>query len=55
MEWIYTRTKASGQGSLELALENRKNERKNDKLIYSFTQLIQAHPIISMDVWGLDR
>jgi hypothetical protein len=26
MEWIYTRTKVSGQGSLELALEEKKIE-----------------------------
>ena len=31
MEWIYTRTKVSGHGSLELAQENRKKEeRKKD-------------------------
>ena len=28
MEWIYTQTKMSGQGSLESALEMRKKERK---------------------------
>jgi hypothetical protein len=27
MEWIYIQAKVSGQGSLELALENRKKER----------------------------
>jgi hypothetical protein len=27
MEYIYTQTKARGQGSLELALENRKKAR----------------------------
>ena len=31
MEWIYTQTKMKGQGSLELAQETRKKERKNDK------------------------
>ena len=35
MEWIYTRTKASGPDSLELALimkkKERKKERKNEK------------------------
>ena len=31
MEWIYTQTKVSGQGSLELALENRK-KRKVDNM-----------------------
>jgi hypothetical protein len=29
MEWIYTRTKVSGQVSLELALKERKKEREN--------------------------
>jgi hypothetical protein len=29
MEWIYTRTKVSGHGSLELAQENRKKELQN--------------------------
>ena len=30
MEWIYTQTKMSGQGSLELTLEMRKKERMTD-------------------------
>ena len=58
MEWIYTRTKVSGQGSLELVLENRKRkERKKERMTncYFFIQLVQAYLIISMDVWGLDR
>ena len=32
MEWIYTQTKVSGHGSLELAQENRKKERKKERL-----------------------
>ena len=32
MEWTYTRPEVSGHGSLELAQENRKKERKNDKI-----------------------
>ena len=32
VEWIYTWTKVSGHGSLELALENRRKERKIDKI-----------------------
>jgi hypothetical protein len=31
MELIYTQTKVSGQGSLELALIMKKKERKNEK------------------------
>ena len=30
MEWIYIRTTVSGHGSLELAQENRKKERKKE-------------------------
>jgi hypothetical protein len=36
MEWIYTQTKVSGQGSLELALDNRKKERKKERLIIGY-------------------
>ena len=31
MEWIYTQTKMSDQGSIELALRMKKKERKIDK------------------------
>ena len=38
MEWIYTQTKTSDQGSLELALimkkKERKKERKNEKWLF---------------------
>ena len=38
MEWIYTQTKMSDQGSVELALimkkKERKKERKNDKWLF---------------------
>ena len=50
MEWIYTRTKVSGQNSLELALENRKKE-----LAIFFTYLVPAFLNVPMDVWGLVR
>ena len=50
IEWIYTRTKVSRQGSLELAQEN---ERMTNG--YFYTQLVQAYLNVSMDVWGLDR
>ena len=52
MEWIYTWTKVSGQGSLESALEKqkeRKKERKIDKWLFFYT----ASSGVSMDVWGL--
>ena len=32
MESIYTQTKVNGHGSLELAQENRKNERKKKRM-----------------------
>jgi hypothetical protein len=31
---IYTQAKVSGQGSLELALENRKKETKDEKWLF---------------------
>ncbi len=34
MEWIYTQTKVSGQGSLELAQEIKKKERKIEKWLF---------------------
>ena len=41
MEWIYTQTKMSDQGSVELALimkkKERKKERKNDKWLLFLT------------------
>jgi hypothetical protein len=40
-----------GQGSLEVALENRKKERMIISLLF-FTQLVQAYLIVSMDVLG---
>jgi hypothetical protein len=39
IDWIYTQAKVSGQGSLELAQENRKKERKN----YSYKWLFFKH------------
>jgi hypothetical protein len=35
MEWIYTQTKVSGQGSLELALVNRKKKKERLTIGYS--------------------
>ena len=32
LEWIYTLAKVSGHGSLELAQENRKKERKKERM-----------------------
>jgi hypothetical protein len=54
MEWIYTRTKVSGRGSLELAPENRKKELQKALFLHFLKQLVQAYLIVSMDVWGLD-
>ena len=36
MEWIYTRIKVSGHGSLELAQENRKKERFFEHLVLAY-------------------
>jgi hypothetical protein len=51
MEWIYTQTKISDQGSL------CQTERKNEEMQFFFytAGLVQAYLIVSMDVWGLDR
>ena len=54
MEWIYTRIKVSGHGSLELAQENRKKERKIDKWLF-FEYLVLAYTIELMDDLGLVR
>ena len=53
MEWIYTRTKVSGHGSLELAQENRKKERLTNG--YFFEHLVLAYTIELMDDLGLVR
>ena len=53
IEWIYTRTKVSGQESHELALIMKKKETRIDKMhfFYNFKkQLVQAYLIVSMDV-----
>ena len=57
MEWIYTRTKVSGHGSLELAQENRKKERKKERLRngYFFEHLVLAYTIELMNDLGLIR
>ena len=56
MEWIYTRTKVNGHGSLELAQENRKKERKKKERLtncYFFEHLVLAYAIELMDDLGL--
>ena len=58
MEWIYTRTKVSGHGSLKLAQENRKKERKKERNIDKrlfFEHLVLAYTIELMDDLGLVR
>ena len=45
MEWIYTRTKVSGHGSLELAQENK----KKDKIGYFFGPLVLAYSYNGVD------
>ena len=58
MEWIYSRTKVSGHGSLELAQENRKKERKKKERLtngYFFEHLVLAYTIELMDDLGLVR
>ena len=41
IEWIYTRTKVSGHGSLELAQENRKKDRFFEHLVLAYTYTIE--------------
>ena len=54
IEWIYIRTKVRGPESLELALEMRKKERKNEKWLF-FEHLVMAYTIELMDDLGLIR
>ena len=37
IEWIYTQTKMSGQGSLELISPDNEKERKNNKWLFFLT------------------
>ena len=53
MEWIYTQTKMSCQGSLELALEMRKKERMTDG--YFFEHFVLACTFVLMNDLGLIR
>ena len=53
MEWIYTRTKVSGRGSLELAQENRKKETVTDG--HFFEHLVLAYTIELTNDLGLVR
>ena len=55
MEWIYTQTKVSGEGSLELALEKKKTRLGFLHFYDFFIQLVQTYLIVSMDGLGLDR
>ena len=52
MEWIYTQTTMKDQGSLELALEMKKKERKNDNLLF-FEHLVLTSTIVLTN--DLDR
>ena len=56
MESIYTQTKVSGQGSLELALiikkKERKKERKNEKWLF-FKHLVLTYTIVLINDFGL--
>ena len=61
MEWIYTRTKASGPDSLELALimkkKEKKKERKKERMTNGlfFKHLVLACTIVLMNDLGLAR
>ena len=46
MEWIYTRTKMSGEGSYELAQENRRNG-------HFFEHLVLACTIVLREMGGI--
>ena len=52
MEWIYTETKMSGQGSLELAQERKKERMRNS---HFFEHLVPAYAIELMNDLGLVR
>ena len=57
MEWIYMRTKVSGSDSLELALEMKKKERKQERLRkgHFFEHLVLACTIVLTNDLGLNR
>ena len=57
MEWIYTRSKMSDQGSVELALIMKKKERKKERMTngYFFEHLVLACTIVLMNNLGLNR
>ena len=58
IEWIYTRAKASGPGSLELALILKKKERKKEERMRNglfFKHLVLACTIVLMNDLGLAR
>ena len=58
IEWIYTRTKASGPDSLELALIMKKKERKKEERMRNglfFKYLVLACTIVLMNDLGLAR
>ena len=51
--WIYTQTKMSDQGSIELALTMKKKERLTNGLF--FERLVLACAIVLMNDLGLNR
>ena len=56
MEWIYTQTKMSDQGNVELALIMKKKERKKEMTnCYFFEHLVLACTIVLMNDLGLNR
>ena len=58
IEWIYTQSKMSGGGSLELAQETRKKERKKNERMRNglfFKHLVLACTIVLMNDLGLVR
>ena len=53
MEWIYTQTKISDQGSIELALIMKKKGRLTNGLFFEY--LVLACTIVLMNDLGLNR
>ena len=58
IEWIYTQSKMSGGGSLELALIMKKKERKKEERLTNglfFERLVLTCTIVLMNDLGLVR
>ena len=53
MKWIYTQTKMSDQGSIELALIMKKKGRLTNGLFFDY--LVLACTIVLMNDLGLNR